>query len=170
LVLLSFSTVVEQRSPEMLQRALDALAPLPVHVVATTGAIVDPAELAIPSNAHAVAFADHDLLMDRASVVVGHGGHGTTMRALRHGLPIMGIPAKGGDQAPITEMLDGWGVGIALPGDASVMRIRSGAEKILSESTFSDEARKRSRALQVCDGAVLAADSVEALIQRTAAG
>jgi hypothetical protein len=50
------------------------------------------------------------------------------------------------------------------------MRIRSGAEKILSESTFSDEARKRSRALQVCDGAVLAADSVEALIQRTAAG
>jgi len=51
LVLLSFSTVAEQRSPEMLQRALDALATLPVHVVATTGAIVEPTELAIPANA-----------------------------------------------------------------------------------------------------------------------
>jgi UDP:flavonoid glycosyltransferase YjiC (YdhE family) len=168
LVLLSFSTVAEQRSPEMLQRALDALATLPVHVVATTGAIVEPAELATPANAHVVAFADHDLLMDRASVLVGHGGHGTTMRALRHGLPMVGIPAKGGDQAPITEMLDRWGVGIALPGDASVLQIRSAAEDVLSDTTFTDEARRRSAALEDCNGAALAADSVEALIRKAA--
>lgn len=169
LVLLSFSTVAEQRSPEMLQRALDALATLPVHVVATTGAIVEPAELAIPANAHVVAFADHDLLMDRASFLVGHGGHGTTMRALRHGLPMVGIPAKGGDQAPITEMLDRWGVGIALSGDASVLQIRSAAERVLSDDSFTDEARRRSGALKDCNGAALAADSVEALIHQTAA-
>jgi UDP:flavonoid glycosyltransferase YjiC (YdhE family) len=163
-VLLSFSTVVEQRSPEMFQRALDALAALPVHVVGTTGAIVDPAELVPPANAHVVAFADHDLLMDRASVVVGHGGHGTTMRALRHGLPIVGIPAKGGDQEPITQMLDRWGVGRALPGDASAAQIRSATAAILSDLSFRDEARRRSVAFHGRDGAVLAADSVEALI------
>jgi UDP:flavonoid glycosyltransferase YjiC (YdhE family) len=168
LVLLSFSTVAEQRSPEMLQRALNALATLPVHVVATTGAIVEPTELAVPANAHVVSFADHDVLMDRASVLVGHGGHGTTMRALRHGLPMVGIPAKGGDQAPITQMLDGWGVGKALAGDASVSQIRSAAEEILSDRTFADEARRRSGALETCNGAALAADSVEALIQKTA--
>jgi UDP:flavonoid glycosyltransferase YjiC (YdhE family) len=168
LVLLSFSTVVEQRSQEMLQRALDALAELPVHVVATTGAIVEPEELAAPANAYVIPFADHDLLMDRASVVVGHGEHGTTMRALRHGLPIVGIPAKGGDQAPITEMLDRWGVGRALPGDASVTQIRSAAEEILSDPTFRDEARKRSCVLEGCNGAARASDSVEALIQKTA--
>jgi UDP:flavonoid glycosyltransferase YjiC (YdhE family) len=167
LVLLSFSTVAEQRSQEMLQRGLDALAGLPVHVVATTGAIVEPAELASPANAHVIAFADHDLLMDRASVVVGHGGHGTTMRALRHGLPIVGIPAKGGDQAPITEMLDRWGVGRALPGDASVPQIRSAAEEILSDPSFREEARTRSRALEDCNGAASAADSVEALTRKT---
>jgi UDP:flavonoid glycosyltransferase YjiC (YdhE family) len=168
LVLLSFSTVAEQRSPEMLQRALDALATLPVHVVATTGSIVEPTELAIPVNAHVVAFADHDLLMDRASVLVGHGGHGTTMRALRHGLPMVGIPAKGGDQAPITQMLDGWGVGIALSADASVMQIRSAAHDVLSDDTFAEEARKRSPALENANGAALAADSVVALIRSTA--
>jgi UDP:flavonoid glycosyltransferase YjiC (YdhE family) len=51
-VLLSFSTVPEQRSPAMLQCALDALGHLPVHVVATTGGIVDPKELTAPANAH----------------------------------------------------------------------------------------------------------------------
>jgi UDP:flavonoid glycosyltransferase YjiC (YdhE family) len=164
LVLLSFSTVVEQRSPEMLQRALDALAGLPLHVVATTGAIVDPSELVAPANAHVVVFADHDLLMERASAVVGHGGHGTTMRALRHGLPIVGIPAKGGDQEPITQMLDRWGVGRALPGDASVTQIRAATEEILSSRTFSDEAHRRARALADCNGAALAANSVQSLI------
>jgi Glycosyltransferase family 28 C-terminal domain len=93
-VLLSFSTVAEQRDAEMLQRALDALAPLPVRVVATTGAIVDPAELSAPANAWLIPFADHDALMARATMVLGHGGHGTTMRALRYGLPIVGIPPR----------------------------------------------------------------------------
>jgi UDP:flavonoid glycosyltransferase YjiC (YdhE family) len=72
LVLVSFSTVTEQRMPQHLQRTLDALAELPVRVVATTGAIVDPAELRVPGNAHAVAFAAHGPLMQRAALVVTH--------------------------------------------------------------------------------------------------
>jgi UDP:flavonoid glycosyltransferase YjiC (YdhE family) len=90
------------------------------------------------------------------------------VRALRHGLPIPGIPARGGDQAPITEMLDRWGVGRALPGDASVAQMRSAAEETLSDPTFREEARTRSRALEDCSGAAGAADSVEALIRKTA--
>jgi UDP:flavonoid glycosyltransferase YjiC (YdhE family) len=93
-VLLSFSTVPEQRNIVSLQTAIDALADLPIHVVGTTGGIVDPAELTAAPNAYLVPFADHEALMSRASLVVGHGGHGTTMRALRRGLPIVGIPAK----------------------------------------------------------------------------
>jgi hypothetical protein len=85
LVLVSFSTVPEQASAPAVQRALDALADLPAHVVATTGGIVDAAELRVLDNAVAVEFADHDALLARASLVVGHGGHGTTMRALRAG-------------------------------------------------------------------------------------
>ena len=161
LVLLSFSTVPEQRSPEMLQRAIDALAPLPVHVVATTGGIVDPAELAAPPNAYLVDFADHDALMVRAALVLGHGGHGTTMRALSHGLPIVGIPAKGADQAPITQLLEQWKVGRALPGDADPTQIRAAAEDVLGNPIFRDEAAKRALAFSGVDGAKLAASSIE---------
>jgi len=165
-VLLSFSTVAEQRNLEMLQRALDALGPLPVHVVATTGGIIDPADLVAPANAHVVAFADHDALMDRASLVVGHGGHGTTMRTLRHGLPMVGIPAKGGDQAPITLLIEEWKVGRALPGDADTGQIRSAAEEILANPSFSEEAALRSRAFGDRDGAQLAVTSIESVLPR----
>jgi UDP:flavonoid glycosyltransferase YjiC (YdhE family) len=143
LVLLSFSTVTEQGSPDMLQRALDALGELPVHIVATTGGIVDPGELTAPANAHLVPFADHDALMERACMVVGHGGHGTTMRALLHGRPIVGIPAMISDQVPITQLIEQWKVGRALPLDADVTQIRSAAQEILANPVFRDEAARR---------------------------
>jgi len=166
LVLLSFSTVPEQRSPEMLQRALVALGALPVHVIATTGGIVDPADLTPPANAHLVQFADHDALMDRAALVVGHGGHGTTMRTLRHGLPMVGIPAKGADQALITQLIEEWNVGRALPGDADTGRIRSAVEEILADPRFREESERRSAAFGDLDGAQMAATSVEDLLSR----
>jgi UDP:flavonoid glycosyltransferase YjiC (YdhE family) len=164
-VLLSFSTVVEQRSPVMLQRSLDALAGLSVHVVATTGDIVTPDELTVPPNAHLLEFADHDALMECSTVLVGHGGHGTTMRALSHGLPIVGIPAKGGDQAPITRLLEEWGVGRALPGDARAGQIREATTDVLRTPGFRQEARRRAAAFVGLDGASLAADSVEAALR-----
>jgi UDP:flavonoid glycosyltransferase YjiC (YdhE family) len=163
-VLLSFSTVPEQRDPAMLQRALDALAALPVHVVATTGGVVDPAELSVPANAWVTAFADHDQLMERAAVVLGHGGHGTTTRALRHGLPIVGIPAKGLDQAPNTRLVEEWGAGLALPPDAGTDQIRAAVQEILADDRFAAQARHRSQAFGSRDGAELAADSIEALL------
>jgi UDP:flavonoid glycosyltransferase YjiC (YdhE family) len=168
IVLLSFSTVPEQRNPEMLQRALDALAPLSVHTVATTGGVVDPQDLDAPANAYLIAFADHDALMQRASLVLGHSGHGTTMRALRQGLPIVGIPAKGSDQALILDLLEQWHVGRALPGDADVAQIRSAAEAVLADRTYHDEAVRRSQAFAGLHGAQLAADSLETLLSPAA--
>ncbi len=145
----------------MLQRAIDALAPLPVHIVATTGGIVDPAELAAPPNAHLIDFADHDALTARATLVVGHGGHGTTMRALFHGLPIVGIPAKGADQAPITQLFEQWKVGRALPGDADPAQIRAAVQDVLDNPIFRDEAAQRALAFTGVDGAARAASSIE---------
>ena len=109
-------------------------------------------------------FADHDQLMERSSMVVGHGGHGTTMRALRRGLPIVGIPAKGADQIPITKLIDQWGAGRALPMDAEVVHIRTAVQEILGDPSFRNEAARRSTAFAGLDGAAMAADSVETLI------
>jgi UDP:flavonoid glycosyltransferase YjiC (YdhE family) len=166
LVLLSFSTVAEQGSVEKLQTALDALEPLSVHVVATTGGVVAPGALRSPTNAYVVSFADHGLLMDRATLVVGHGGHGTTMRCLSKGLPMVCVPALAGDQAPNAQMVEDWGAGIALPGDADIAQVRAAVETMLSIPTYAEEAKRLAANFAGMDGAALAADSLETLLTR----
>jgi len=116
LVLMSFSTGFEQRNVEKLERGLAALAELPVHVVATTGGIVDPSELSVPPNAFVVNYAAHDPIMERAALIVTHGGHGTAMRALRHGVPMVVIPGLAGDQPFVAAAIDEWGTGSCASG------------------------------------------------------
>jgi UDP:flavonoid glycosyltransferase YjiC (YdhE family) len=171
LVLVSFSTGFEQRNVDKVQRSLDALADLPVHVVATTGGIVAPNEVAAPANAIVLNYAAHDPIIRRAALVVTHGGHGTAMRALRHGVPMVVIPGLAGDQPYVAAAVQEFGAGLALPGDASVEAIRAAAQEVLATPSFKENARRRSAALAGIDGAANAADEIEALLKsKTAAG
>jgi UDP:flavonoid glycosyltransferase YjiC (YdhE family) len=164
LVMVSFSTMFEQRNADKMQRTLDALADFQVHVVATTAGIVAPSELAVPNNAVVLDYAAHDPIMKRAALVVTHGGHGTAMRALRHGVPIILILGLAGDQPFVAAAMQEFGAGIALPGDASVEAIRAAAQQILSTPSFKQNARERAKWLAGVDGAANAADEVESLL------
>jgi UDP:flavonoid glycosyltransferase YjiC (YdhE family) len=164
LVMVSFSTMFEQRNVEKMQRTLDALADFQVHVVATTAGIVAPSELAVPDNAVALDYAAHDPIMQRAALVITHGGHGTAMRALRHGLPMILIPGLAGDQPYVAAAMQEFGAGLALPGDANVAAIREAAQRILSTPSFRQNAAARGKALTGVEGAANAADEVEGLL------
>jgi MGT family glycosyltransferase len=163
LVLVSFSTGFEQRAPDKFQRCLDALGDLPVHVVVTTGGIVEPQELKAPANAYVLSFAAHDPILQRAALAVTHGGHGTAMRSLRHGVPMIVIPGLAHDQPCIAEAVQEWGVGRALPGDATVEAIRSAAQEVLSIPSYRKRAEARATALANVDGASAAAEEIEGL-------
>ncbi len=168
LVLVSFSTGFEQRNVDKVQRALDGLADLPVHVVATTGGIVAPNEVATPPNAVVLNYAAHDPIMRRAALVVTHGGHGTAMRALLHGVPMVVIPGLAGDQPFVAAAVQEWGAGVALPADADAAAMRTAAQTVLSTPSYRAEARQRSAVLARNDGAANAAAELEALLdQRT---
>jgi len=67
------------------------------------------------TNAVIVGTADHDALMAKASLVVTHGGHGATMRALRHGKPMLVMPGMAPDQAIMAAMVQELGAGGVLP-------------------------------------------------------
>jgi UDP:flavonoid glycosyltransferase YjiC (YdhE family) len=164
LVLVSFSTGFEQRNVDKVQRTLDALADLPVHVVATTGGIVAPNEVATPANAIVLNYAAHDPIIRRAALVLTHGGHGTAMRSLRYGVPMVVIPGLAGDQPFVAAAIQEWGAGRALPGDAGIEAIRAAAQEVLTGPSFRDNARQRAAALAGVDGAANAADEVEALL------
>jgi UDP:flavonoid glycosyltransferase YjiC (YdhE family) len=164
LVLVSFSTGFEQRNVDKLQRALDGLADLPLRVVATTGGVVAPHELAAPANAIVLNYAAHDPILARASAVLGHGGHGTAMRAMRHGVPMAIIPGIAGDQPYVAKAVEEWGAGLALPADADAGVIAAAIGRLIAERAFRQEARRRAQALAGVDGATGAADVVEAML------
>lgn len=172
LIVVSFSTAVAQGSVGKLQRSLDACADLPVHVVATCGAGVDPAQLRVPANAHAVRFATHDALMVGASLVVTHGGHGTAMRALHHGLPMVCLTGQAADQSGVAALdqprvaafIEERGLGRSLTADAAAGEIHEAVRTVLDAPEIQAQARRDAQLLRSRDGATEAANQVLALV------
>jgi UDP:flavonoid glycosyltransferase YjiC (YdhE family) len=162
LVLLSLSTT-ELASLERLQTALDALADLPVNVIATSSPLIDPANLAVPANAHVVSYIDHDPILERAALTVTHGGHGTLMRTLRAGVPAVVIPGMPHDQVPNGALLAKHGAGIPVAGDADAAAIRAAARAILQDPSYSAAAQALAPLITPLNGAKAAADGLEGI-------
>jgi UDP:flavonoid glycosyltransferase YjiC (YdhE family) len=169
LVLVTFSTMPEQGSVQKFQNAIDALSTLPVRGVVTVGDSIDAAALQPSGNVTVFATADHDDLMRRASLVVTHGGHGTFMRALKNGLPMVVIPGLGGDQPINAAAAQEWGVGRKLPPDATADMMRDAVRHVLATPACRETALRLSTHLVGVDGAANAADEIEALIANNGA-
>jgi MGT family glycosyltransferase len=168
LVLVSFSTDPLQATPDLIQRSLDALGRLDVHVVATIGAGVDIHKefFVAPPNTLVVAAADHDRLMARAALVVTHGGHGTMMRALKYGVPMIVMPGIAPDQAINGATVEELAAGRVLAQDTSSQEISALAQAVLANPKYSACAREVSKLFSKVDGAARAAEEVEALLAR----
>jgi UDP:flavonoid glycosyltransferase YjiC (YdhE family) len=141
LVLVSYSTDPMQNSPERVQRALDALADLPLRVVATTSGVFQPAELSVPENAVVAEYVPVDQMLRGAAIVVSHAGHGTTLTALCHGVPVICIPGIGRDQIPIANRVAELGLGVALSQDATSNDLHRAVTEVLEDASFQDRAR-----------------------------
>ena len=112
LVYLSFGTVVNRA--QALQAAAAALARLQVRCVVTVGHdgdvhLLDP----LPANMHVLHFMAQADVLPHCSLVVSHGGSGTVLAGLAHGLPHLVLP-QGADQFINAAALEMCGAGIAL--------------------------------------------------------
>lgn len=162
-ILVSFSTTTFPGQAAALQRVLDALADEPVSVTVTSGA-VDPAALRPPANAHVVRSRDHAELLPRTSLVIGHGGHATTARALEHGIPVLVIPMHPlMDQPAIGRAVESLGAGMLLPKSASPSRIRAAVRRLLDDGAVRAAATRIGDESRARDGAVLAAELITLL-------
>jgi UDP:flavonoid glycosyltransferase YjiC (YdhE family) len=133
---------------------------LSVRAVITTGDSLDPTAVKPANNVAVFANADHDALMRRASLVVTHGGHGTMMRALAHGLPMVVIPGLAADQPINAAAIAEWGAGRALPKDSSSEAIRAGVTEVLGSPAYTNAAKLLSQKLKGADGARDAANEI----------
>jgi UDP:flavonoid glycosyltransferase YjiC (YdhE family) len=166
LVLVSFSTMPEQGSIKKFQNAIDALSSLPVRGVITVGDSIDPAALQPSRNVVVFATVDHDDLMPRSSLVLTHGGHGTFMRALKNGLPMVLVPGLGGDQSINAAAAENWKVGRALSGDATAETMREAVKQVLGSSAYREQGAAISTQLAGVDGASNGADEIELLLSK----
>jgi UDP:flavonoid glycosyltransferase YjiC (YdhE family) len=166
LVLVSFSTDPMQATPALIERSLEGLGRLDVHVVATIGTAIDIGKLSVPRNALVVTAADHEPLMEKAALVVTHGGHGTMMRALKHGVPMLMMPGIAPDQPINAARVEELGAGRALAQDADSEAIGSLAHELLVTAHHRVSAGELARLFGGVDGAVGAADEIEMLLAR----
>jgi UDP:flavonoid glycosyltransferase YjiC (YdhE family) len=140
LVAVGFSTTFQNHAA-ILQRVADALADLPALGVITLGPGLEPGEVRGHDNVQVVAGASHDALMQRARVVVTHGGHGTVCRALTHGRPLLVIP-HGRDQNDNAVRVTARHAGLSLTPEASTEAIRAALRRLLEEPAFKENAER----------------------------
>jgi UDP:flavonoid glycosyltransferase YjiC (YdhE family) len=139
-VLVGFSTTY-QGHEGLVARIVDALAGLPLRAVVTLGPALDPARFAAaPPSIAVVAQASHAALLRDARLVITHGGHGTVLRALAAGVPLVVLPL-GRDQADNAARVVRCGAGLRLSADASVRGIRKAVTRALADGAALSAAR-----------------------------
>ncbi len=160
-VLISLSTNAFAGQERMLQRILDAVAPLPLDATVTVGPSIDPSGLRVPANADVHSWLDHDEVLSTASLVIGHGGHSTAMRALSFSVPQIVLPANPFiDQKTVGAALRDAGAGLLLGKHAGVKRIRSAVETVLGDGSYRRAAERLGDDIRRRDGAEVAASLV----------
>lgn len=127
------STFQDQRGP--LQRIIAALGTLPVRGLVTLGPAMAGERFEIPANVVVVAVAPHAQVFPHAAAIVTHAGHGTVMRALAHGVPLLCLP-MGRDQDDNAARVLARGVGLRLKPSAKPRRIAAAVRRLLDEPGF----------------------------------
>jgi len=145
LVLVAMSSTF-QNHVDCMQRITDALAGLPVRGLVTTGPAVDPEVLRAPANVVVVASAPHQLVLPHADLVVTHGGHGTVIKALAAGVPLV-ILHHGRDQADNAVRVTARGAGVAVPRTASAQRISTAITEVLRDPGYRRSATRLGEAI-----------------------
>lgn len=147
-----------------LRESLDAARQLDQRAVLLTGSPAMRAQLPrdLPATIHAVDYADHASLFPRASVIIHHGGIGTSSEALRAGRPMLVVP-HGFDQPDNAARLQRLGVAEILPAHHyRADRAMPLLDRLLHRSGYPRLGRACAQAMQAEDGAVAAADIIGA--------
>lgn len=165
LVVVSLSTTWFPGQTEVYERVAAALGSLPVRGIITLGGLRPDRDLRLPSNVRMIDRADHGELFPQASLVIGHGGHSTTFRALAHGVPVLVLPMHPMlDQPMVGRSVERAGAGRSLPKSSSPARLAAAVTALLSDEHARSAAARLGERLRATDAAGAAADAVERLV------
>lgn len=143
LVYVTFGSVAPQLDffPGLYQAAIDAVAPLPVRVLVTTGRDRDPADLGpLPPNVHAERWIPQADVLPHAAAMVCHGGFGTVRGGLAAGVPMAVLPLFA-DQPYNAARVKQLGAGVALrEGPAGIGGLADAVRALLADARYAASA------------------------------
>ena len=141
LIYMTFGTVLGFMSiaAEAYRMALKAVQRTRARVLLTVGRRFDASTLGpVPAHVHVEAWVDQARVLERADVVVCHGGSGTTLGALAAGVPLVMVPLFA-DQFENGRRVAA--AGAALVVETRVPEITSSIEDVLGDGRYRDRAR-----------------------------
>ena len=140
LVAVSLGTTPMGEAP-VLQGVLDGLAGEPVRVLVAVGAHLDASVLDLPANAAATGYVRHAAVLPHAAAGVNHGGLGTVLATLAHGLPQVCIPL-GREQPDNARAVARRGVGLTVDPAAGGEAVRDAVGEVLREPRYRQGRRR----------------------------
>ena len=144
LVYVTFGTVLGWMSiaGDVYRTAIEAVADVDARVLLTVGRKFDPSLLGpLPRNVHVEGWVDQADVLEDASVVLCHGGSGTTFGALAAGVPVVVVPVFA-DQFANSRAVTVAQAGVVVDDRNDPWSIRGAVEEVLQDMTFTEVARR----------------------------
>ncbi len=164
-ILLSLSTTYMQQE-DLLQRLVDALGQVDCHAVVTTGPGLRGRPLErVPSNVDVVESAPHGAVLPHVDLVITHGGHGTVVRALGAGVPVMVVPI-GRDQPDNAARVVHHDVGVSVSRRLSADKFAAAIRDTLADPSLQAQARGMAVRMAREQGCTRAVEALQALSSR----
>lgn len=176
-VLVTTGTLAADLSRSFHQRAAEAFAaPAGAARAGDTGRPADTVQAVLNTGPDAVADPPGGVLlaprvpmlelMPSLDAVVCHGGVGTTLEALAHGVPLVIAPIRY-DQPIIADRVVGAGAGLRVPfGRTTARRLRAAVDTVLDDPGYRTAAARIGEHLAAAGGAPAAARHLSALAGR----
>jgi UDP:flavonoid glycosyltransferase YjiC (YdhE family) len=142
-VYFTLGTAFNVESGDLFARVVEGLRDLPITLVVTVGREIDPAELgAQPTNVHIERYIPQSLLLPHCDLVISHGGSGSVIGALSHGLPTVLIPL-GADQPSNAARCEALGVARVFDAiDLTPEGVREAVAGMLTDPTYRANAQR----------------------------
>ena len=148
---------------KLLRLILDTIQGIDARVLVTTGPSTSPGELGeVASNVHVESWVDQSDVMSEVSLVICHGGSGTSFGALSAGVPLVFLPVFA-DQPTNARLIQGAGAGMvigdgSLSADKNLLTLTEDASALgravrdlLRDPSYRESAQRLSREIHAAD-------------------
>jgi len=166
-VYVSLGTVPIFNQPAAFGPLIAGIADSDLDVLVTVGTDTDPAALgAQPANVHVERWLSLASVLPHCDAVLCHGGAGTTLAALSHGLPLVLSP-RGADQFAMSRACLVAGAATVLkPDEVTPEAVRTAVHAVLQQDSHRDAARRLESEINAMPTADVAAERLQERVDR----